>query len=387
MSVSGRYLTFLSWSTNLVPGDTNGAADVFLRDRKAGTIERVSLGSAGQQGTAGAGASAASADGRYVAFESWAPNLVPGDTNNAYDVFVRDRSTGTTTLVSASTAGLPANGSSDLNGFFPSRISSDGRYVIFESDATDLAADQTSSHIEVYVRDLMTKSAKMVSVTSSGKPANGDSYAGAISGDGKWVVFTSVGKNLLGGLTTLYPQLFLHDMATGETRLISKANDGTPADGTSEGATFSSDDRYVVFESVAKDLGPGGSNGDVWRLDRTTGGLTLVSVASDGTRGNYPSDGGEISADGRYVLFTTNATNLIPGDANGDTTDVLLRDLQNGTTTLENVSNAGVQANGDSAACGISRNGSLIMFNSAGDNLIKNDTNRMVDIFLRGPLT
>jgi Tol biopolymer transport system component len=390
MSPDARFVTSLSWASDLVPNDSNGYADTFLTDRRTGTAELVSVTSQGLQGNGDARLSSVTPDGRYVVFDSAASNLAPPDTNGSYDVFVRDRSAHTTTLASVSTAGVAANGDSTLGLWSPDHISADGRYVVFESDARDLTLNppHKSEISEVYLRDLVNDTTTMVSVNSKGVRAHDWASAGAISADGRFVVFSSSATNLADGLSGGVDELFLHDMATGKTRLISAAPDGTPGDFSSYGASFSGDDRYVVFQSSATNLAAGGSNGDVWMLDRRTWQLTRVSVSSTGGLGNYPSDGGIISADGHYVVFSSNASNLVPDDTNYSV-DVFLRDLRAGTTTLQSVSTAGAHGEGgypDSAACGISSDGRYILFNSDATNMVKNDTNDFTDIFMRGPL-
>ena len=146
ISADGRWVAFDSWASNLVLGDTNGDADVFIYDRQAGTTTRVSVGSGGTQANDASGASAMSADGRWVAFRSVANNLGPGDTNVWSDVFVHDRQTGTTTRVSVGPGGLQPNGFSD----FPV-ISADGRWVGFESFANNLVANDTNDTADVFV--------------------------------------------------------------------------------------------------------------------------------------------------------------------------------------------------------------------------------------------
>jgi Tol biopolymer transport system component len=160
-------------------------------------------------------------DGRFVAFASNAPNLVPGDTNNSWNVFLHDGSTGTTKLVSASRGGKQAIGKT-----LTSAISSDGRFVAFDSNASNLVAGDTNRVRDVFVRDLLTRTTERVSVSSNGKQANGKSFVDAISPSGRFVVFDSYASNLAAGDTNRLRNVFVRDLLTGETKLVSVASGG-----------------------------------------------------------------------------------------------------------------------------------------------------------------
>src|SRR6185436_2049194 len=199
-SDDGRYVAFDSLAGNLVPGDTNGKRDVFVRDRQAGTTTLVSISSTGTQGGADSGGPVLSGDGRYVAFWSRAAVLVPDDTNVAPDVFVHDRQTGTTIRVSVDSAGVQGNDDS-----YPTSISRDGRYVAFTSLATNLVPGDTTGAQDAFVHDLVTGSTIRVSVDSNGAGGqggpHGSSFLPKLSGDGRYVVFQSEATNLVPGDT------------------------------------------------------------------------------------------------------------------------------------------------------------------------------------------
>src|SRR6476661_2534745 len=163
ISANGRFVAFQSQASNLVPGDTNNKNDIFVRDLLTNTTTRVSVDSAGNPGNSPSNYSAISADGRFVAFQSYASNLVPGDTNNKNDIFVRDLSTNTTTRVSVNSAGIQG----DENSFNPS-ISADGRFVAFSSAASNLVPGDTNNKQDIFVRDLSTNTITRVSVDSAG---------------------------------------------------------------------------------------------------------------------------------------------------------------------------------------------------------------------------
>jgi len=394
VSANGRYVAFESAASNLVPGDSNGLWDVFVRDRVAGATTRVSVASGGAQANDGSGGPTISADGRYVAFLSGASNLVAGDTNGVGDVFVRDRVAGATTRVSVASSGTQASSGSD-----EPVISADGRYVAFVSMADNLVPGDTNRRRDVFVRDRVTGATTRVSVTSGGSQAisgpgtasgNG-SEKPAISADGRYVTFLSMAGNLVPGDTNRTPDVFVHDRVTGATTRVSVASGGTQANNDSDQSAISADGRYVAFTSLASNLVPADTNGlnangqDVFVRDRVAGATTRVSLGSGGAQANGYSQGPAISGDGRYVTFESLARNLVPGDSNG-LWDVFVRDRVAGATTRASVTSAGTQANHESAGPGISANGRYVAFQSEATNLVAGDTNGMSDVFLRDRL-
>ena len=204
LSAGGRFVAFQSWASNLVPGDTNGRTDVFVHNRRTGRTERVSVGPNGAQGNAGSASPALSADGRFVAFGSDATNLVPGDTNGEADVFVHDRRTGTTERVSVGPGGGQGNGES----FSPS-LSADGRFVAFQSYATNLVPGDTNNTSDVFVRDRGTGTTERVSVRRDGVHDTSDTLT--LSADGRFVAFHSEASNLVVGDTNGEVDVFVQD--------------------------------------------------------------------------------------------------------------------------------------------------------------------------------
>ena len=377
ISSDGRYVAFHSSATNLVAGDTNGYEDIFVHDTQTGTTTRVSVASNGTEGDSPSYNPSISSDGRYVAFESWARNLVAGDTSWEDDIFIHDTQTGTTTRVSVASNGTEADSSS----YNPS-ISSDGRYVAFESDATNLVAGDTNGYDDIFVHDTQTGTTTRVSVASDGTEANDYSSEPSISSDGRYVAFSSDATNLVAGDTNQRDDIFIHDTQTGTTTRVSVASDGTEGDGVSWTSSISSDGRYVAFDSRAKNLVAGDTNwkDDIFVHDTQTGTTTRVSVASDGTEADGNSYNPSISSDGRYVAFISYATNLVAGDTNGDW-DVFVHDTQTGTTTRVSVASDGTEGNGTSYALSISSDGRYVAFSSDATNLVAGDTNVMDDVF------
>jgi Tol biopolymer transport system component len=380
VSSDGRYVVFRSFASSLVAGDVNGFSDVFLRDRVTGVTSLMSVDSAGQQGNQGCdNATAISADGRYVAFAGVASNLVAGDTNSAFDIFVHDRVTGVTTRESVDSSGNQASGDSR----FPS-LSADGRYVAFASGAANLVPGDTNFLMDVFVHDRVTGQTVRVSVDSNGQQGNGNSFGPVMSADGRLVGFTSLASNLVPGDTNNSRDAFVHDMTTGSTTCVSVDALGNPGDGDSVFTSFSADNRYVAFHGGATNLVTGDTNfaWDVFVRDLSTGTTTRVSLNSSGIQGNLSSTNGALSADGRYVAFSSQATNLVAGDTN-NWLDVFVRDRVTGVTERASVSSAGVQGDTWSDTPVFAAGTRLVVFASASTNLVAGDTNGFTDIFVR----
>lgn len=268
ISADGRYVAFFSRATNLVSGDTNGTADIFVRDVVAGTTTRVSVDSAGNQADDSSSGEGISADGRYVAFSSRATNLVAGDTNAVSDIFVHDRFLGLTERVSVDSAGNQANGASVV----APTISDDGRYVAFASSASNLVAGDTNGKRDIFVRDRDSGTTTRVSVDSLGNEANDrspDQYGDApplISGDGRYVAFVSAASNLVDGDTNDEDDVFVHDRVTGTTERVSVGTGGGQGARASANPSMSSDGRFVLFDTPSNLTG--GYYGGVFLRDR-----------------------------------------------------------------------------------------------------------------------
>lgn len=379
ISAEGRFVAFESAASNLAPGDTNQASDVFVRDRQSGQTTRVSVGSSGGEGNSGSGTPSISADGRFVAFESAASNLVTGDANNSMDIFVHDRQTGQTTRVSVSSNGGEGNGDS----YNPS-ISADGSLVAFNSDASNLVSGDTNGKMDIFVHNRQSGNTARISAPSGGLPqSNGDSFAPSFSTDGRFVVFYSDASNLVTGDTNGKQDIFLHDRQTKTTELISVASGGGPGNNGSMNPSISNDGRYVAFMSMASNLVSGDTNGkwDVFVRDRMSGTTKRVSISSGGGQGDGDSTDPSITPDGRYVAFEAYASNLVPGDTNAKD-DVFLHDRQTGKTERVSISDKGGEGNSDSWEASISSDGRYIVFISYASNLVSGDHNGVEDIFV-----
>ena len=379
LSANGRYVAFLSIAPNLVPGDTNGVDDVFVRDRRTGTTTRVSVATGGGQGNADSFAQSISADGRYVAFESLATNLVPGDTNAASDIFVRDRKAHTTTGVSVGAGGVQG----DADSLLPS-ISADGQDVAFMSNATDLVTGDTNAQPDIFVYDQTTHSTTRVSVGPGGVEANAGSAEAAISGNGRYVAFVSSATNLVPGDTNGFADVFIHDRTAHTTVRVSFGAPGTQANDRSDAPALSSDGRVIAFQSAATNLVPGDTNAhiDAFVRDRGRHTTTRVSVGAAGVQANRGSFTPAVSADGRRVAFTSWATNLVPHDRNASP-DVFLRNRTARTTTRVSVSSTGRAGTMGSDQAAVSADGGVVAFWSVAPNLVPGDTNHASDVFAR----
>jgi Tol biopolymer transport system component len=345
-------------------------------------VKRVSVSSSGTAADQGSITSAISADGRYVAFASTADNLVHGDTNTTYDVFVHDLKTGRTKRASVASSGAEAHGLSD----HPS-ISADGRIVVFNSDAPDLVNGDNNATTDIFVHNMKTGKTRRVSMSSSG--AEADNYSGnaSISENGRFVAFQSTADNLVPGDTNTQQDVFVRDLKNGKTRRVSVSSAGTEGDGSSSAPSISADGRLVAFSSQATTLVPndGNATGDIFVNDRKTHRTRRVSVSSSGAEAdgysyNFPS----LSANGRFVAFASHATNLVGHDLNGKT-DIFLRDLDKKTTKLISVSSSGEQANDDSFLVDplvVSNDGGEVAFISLATNLLAGGTTGE-QVFLR----
>ena len=385
ISADGRYVAFESIATNLVGGDTNGNFDAFVHDRASGTTERVSVASSGAQGNGNSGKPAISADGRFVAFLSGSSNLVSPVTNGMAQVFVRDRVSGTTELVSVDSSGAQANGHCASYGL---AISANGRYVAFESAATNLVSLDTNATNDVFIHDRTSGTTERVSIDSSGAQGNNQSFSPSVSADGRYVAFLSGASNLVSLDTNGTNDVFVHDRTSGATERVSVDSSGVQGNGLSGhgfvSPSISADGRHVVFQSDASNLVAGDSNAstDIFLRDRQSGTTDRVSVGSAAAQGNGSSGFPSMSADGRYVAFHSLADTLVGGDGNG-TNDAFVRDRQSATTERVSVDSAGTEGDDASVTPAISADGRCVAFTSYATDLVPNDTNTRPDVFVR----
>ncbi len=300
VSGDGRFVAFYSKASNLVPGDTNQVSDVFVKDLETGEITRVSVDSSGAQGNKGSAHPSISQDGRWVAFQSLANNLVLGDTNNLEDVFLHDRQTGSTVLVSVD----PMGNAVSVGASASASISSDGKRVAFASRSGGLVAGDSNGTWDVFVRDMDAGVTERASVSSAGVPGEGASFSPEISGDGNSVAFTSAANLLVPG-TNQHTHVFVRDLMAGTTSLVSVSSDEIQGNSSSISPGISDDGQLVVFRSGAKNLIVGDSNRkvDVFLRDLAAGETIRLGVAPGGVQGGSISFDPAISGDGTVAAF------------------------------------------------------------------------------------
>ncbi|MFK5957003.1 MAG: hypothetical protein QM477_11230 [Planctomycetota bacterium] len=321
-----------------------------------------------------------SADGKHIVFWSTATNLQPGlyDPNGQPDVFVRHLSTGLIEAISLDSMGTTAMGSSSMGS-----ISETGTWIAFESTASNLVALDSNGQKDIFVRDLSSATTELISVTSGGVQANSTSFHASISGDGRYVVFQSWASNLVSNDLNGWQDVFLHDRQLGTTICLSVDASGVPGNGFSTDAQISTDGFFIAFTSSSNNLVAGDTNGlpDVFVYDLVLGTLELGSRDSNGVQASASSGAPSLSADGRFLAFESFATNLVGGDTN-NFSDVFLRDRQTGITERISISSSGAQGLGNSFAPSVSADGNRIAFRSVAENLAFNDTNLVSDVLI-----
>ena len=369
ISANGRYIVFRSHATNLTFPDLNAMPDIFVYDREIGTIERVNVATDGTDANDQSGACFISGDGRFVVFDSAASNLIASDLNNKWDIFVADRVSGTIERIVA-----------DAN---VSSISADGWRVAFQSSANNLVSGDINGMSDAFVYDRQTGQVILISVDSDGTQGDGDSYWPHISPAGDHVAFSSVSQNLVSGDTNSLADAFLHDMTLGTTERISISSGGTQGDNRSVAASISADGNIVVFNSNATNMisvGPAQDN--IFVRDRAASSTVQISTAFGGGNADAASGGGSISADGRYVVFYSDASNLVAVDGNSRM-DVFVHDRITGEMAIVSIAADGTQGNGSSGWASISADGRYIVFESDAINLVpESDFNSAWDVFV-----
>lgn len=379
LSSDGRLAAFSSqWSLMAIDGDT--ILDVYVRDRVGGALELLSVSSSGLKGNAASSCGDITPDGRHVSFSSDAFNLIAGDNNGASDVFVRDRLTGTTRRVSVGTSGQQGNQES-----FGGAMSADGRLVAFWSFATNLVPGDANGTSDVFLYDHATGVSKCLTLSVAGFTGNAISTIPVTSADGLWVGFSSDASDLVPGDTNGSTDAFIYECATGQVTIASLTSAGAQGNSNSGAYGISADGRFVAIGSGASNLVPGDTNNraDVFVRDRVLGTTIRVSVSSAGIQGDLDSVNSRMSANGRFVAFESSAKNFFPGDNNG--WDIFVHDTWLHTTTLVSQSTSGVHANNQCLRPSISPDGTCVAFDSDANNLIDSaDTNNFTkDVMVR----
>lgn len=380
-SSNGEIFVFESDANNLIPGDTNNMTDVFWYSTISNTIQRVSVSSAGGEANAPSTHPMISGDGAHVVFMSAATNLVAGDTNNCSDIYVRDILTNTTTRISVGGGGVQANGGSD-----DPTISAGGDYIGFRSVASNLiGTGDTNGKADYFVYNRNNSTMTRASVGTAGLQGDGEVLDGRISETGNYVVFSSKASNMVTGDTNGCADVFVRNMIAGTTELISQSPSNNIGNRASYDAAISAFGEYVVFTSRASNLIGDDTNGypDIFFKNRTTGLLERVNVKSNaGGQITGDSRSPRVTQDGRFVIFETLSRDLAANDTN-NYSDIYLRDRENDWTELVSSNSEMSIANSLSREPAITSTGSLVGFSSLANNLASGDTNQKMDVFYR----
>lgn len=384
LSHSGRFVVFYSEASNLVPGDTNQEQDVFVRDRLEETTERVSVSSLGIQGETPktfplpplSNDPAISGNGRFVAFTSTASNLVPGDTNDAIDVFLHDRDAHETSRVSLSSSGMQGhNGSSE-----PS-ISEDGRFVAFGSSAGNLVSSDTNHVRDVFVRDTQTQETTRISMKQNGEQARAASWESAISANGEAISFVTWSR--ITPSDDKGRDVFVHDRVTGQNTWVSQSQTGERVVRKCFDSDISGDGRRVVFWSVGANFVAGDDNleADVFLRDLSRGRTRRLSIGLNGEDTDERSYEPRISSDGRTVAYWSAAANIVEGDGN-KAMDIFAVDLSARDTFLVSQTSSGEQLKAYSYGPAISGNGRAVSFYTHGRAVPDDDNGHRADVYV-----
>ena len=331
ISPDGKFVLYLSYTDN-----ANHDRGLYLKNLETGENTLISTSSSGELGNSDAINDNArfSADGKFISFSSYASNLTPDDTDHRSDIFVKNLITGTTTLVSTNSNGVKDNG-----GAVVSTISANGRYLTFHSTATNLAAADTNASIDVYWKDTLTNETKLVSSSASGAVGNNRSWYASISTDGNLVAFESSATNLLPTNDNAYVDIFVKNMTTGAIQRVSTSATGIEGNGNSENASISADGRYVLFESRASNLVANDTNGasDIFIKDLQTSAIQRVSTSSSNQQVSGESFNARFSANGKFVIFDSTSNNLVSGDNNPAVLDTFIKNIETGEVRLVSV--------------------------------------------------
>lgn len=382
ISDNGRYVAFESLASNLVIGDTNDKWDVFVHDRQTGATERLSEAADGTQGNSNSYAASISADGRYIVFTSTADNLISGEISSGANVYLKDRSTGQIELISS----IPTGEAEGCAGH-GSAISNNLRYVAFYAACDRITNDDSNGKHDVYLRDRWSGQTRRVSIGPGGVQGDHDSWGPiGISADGSEVFFSSWSTNLVSEDTNNTLDAFVHNWETGVTEILSVSTDNDQGDYDTGSNNPSADGQIVALGSNASTLVDDDNNfsGDVFIRNRATGETRRVSISSDGGEAYDQSLMGAISPEGRFVTFYSHSSELVVHDTN-NVPDIFVHDTQTGRTNRVSISSNGTQANDESFyTMDIARDGRAIAFVSKATNLVSGvgDTNNTWDIFI-----
>jgi Tol biopolymer transport system component len=379
ISANGRFIAFISESDDLAGDDDNGDFDVFVHDRKTRKTRLVSVTSADEGQDGSSSVPSISANGRWIAFRS-AASLVASDDNGNDDIYVRDRKTGKTKRISVRSNGAQADDDSD-----EPAISANGRFVAFSTYASLVGSDTEAGSQDIYVYDRKTRKTRRVSLNSAEEPTEqaDDNQTPSISAQGRFVTWQSDADNLVPNDENSQADAFVRDLERGRTTRASLTSSEEEIDDISY-PSMSANGRFVTFESDDDEIVAGDTGEtDVFVRDRKLGKTRRASLGRNGKKPNAFSGYAQISPDGRYVAFCSAATNI---DGAYPSDDVFVRDMKRGKTKLISVgANEGIPPGSGNCYPDISANGRWVAWVSGAVGLVPNDTNMVEDIFFRGP--
>jgi Tol biopolymer transport system component/DNA-directed RNA polymerase specialized sigma24 family protein len=399
ISGDGRFVAFTSEASNLTPGDTNGYADVFLFDRQTVALVLLSIRPDGEQANGPSGGASLSADGRFVTFVSWATNLVDGvepacegGRRACAQVYLLDRQSGELRLLSQ-VRGAPGDGDSGMSGLpagirqAQTSISGDGSWVAFASLAGNLTG--TPSVSGVLLVNTRSGDLRRVDRSHDGRLVDGHSTWATLSQDGRFLAFQTLATNLVTDDTNQAADIYLYDIAHNHLERVTLGREGTGGKGPSLMPSLSGDGRLVAFRSGAWDLGeeglisPGSLLGTdhVYLYDREQRRTELASATREHVVGNGHTNTPALSADGQTLIFACQATNLVDADVS-TSWDIYLKDLESGALKLLSTGISGGPALNFSHSPAVSADGQVVVFVSHAANLVEGDANAVEDIFL-----
>ncbi len=405
LSGSGQFITFSSFASTLVENDTNNHEDVFVHDLATGITILVSISSSGVQANGDSSRPKISNDGRFIAFTSTADNLVEGDGNGKPDLFIHDLQDGKTILASINSEGIQSVQGVSIN----ISISPNGNVIAFASSGSDIVSNDTNGAMDIFVRNIQLKETVRVSLASAGTEANNHSANPSLSEDGRFIAYQSIASNLVEEDMNNYcdsnydgeygdncQDIFVHDQLTGETVRVSLASAGTEANNSSWEPAISADGRFIAFSSFASNLVENDHNfycdnnadgifddncSDIFVHDLQTGETARISISSSGEETDGGSLWAAISADGRYIAFESWATNLVENDTNTKM-DIFIHDRWTNETQRVSLSNSGVQGIWGAYAAALSADGRYVGFETL-NIFTPNDSNYKQDVYVR----
>ena len=387
VSYDGHMVAFHSDATNMVMAPGNGWFQIYRRDLYEQTTEIMSINAQGEVGNADSTNPSISSDGQEIAFQSWAQNLVPDDTFFTHDVFLRERHTHEIILISVASDGTRGNGNSS-----EPAMAGDGRLIAFTSRADNLVANDLNEASDIFVHERYLGRTRRVSVSSAGVEGDGPSSSPEVSPDGRYVVFVSGAENLVNYDGNGREDVFLHDLESRQTTMITFSVLPKMLGGQIHAPSISIFGYYATFSSSLSNLVAGDQNGMwdsfVWAMP-PLGNLRRASVTSGGIAANGTTFHTSICTLWRFIAFSSDANNLSTEDDN-DVFNVFVHDQIRGRTSLVSVGMDGQPANGDSNGLStypgtrwMSAHGRFVAFNSLADNLVPDDDNEIMDLFVR----